>query len=717
MPRSMHLLAAPIAIAALAAAVIAAGPGVYPWFAWLALGLSLTGLVLTVRYLRRERDGFRLNVDDIPNPIFIKDSTGIIRSINRAFEETTGISRLEIVGKTTADFSTELQTAAHLAADRDLMENGGLCTYKESIRLPDGSERIFLYKKSALHSDGQLLGVIGSFIDISTEEVAKLQLAVSEKAYQTIVETANEGIWIIDSHSDTTFVNARMAQMLGYTVEQFLGRSMFDFMDDAAKIEAQNNMTRRSEGIDEVHDFRFKHKNGSDRWFIVGTNAMITDAGTFDGALGMLTDITARKHAEVELLKIQEALEEKVLIRTAELEQSNRQLVQRQRAIDAGSHGIVICKVSDGNLIVDYANPASEWLTDTAPSDAIGREWGDLIRYDPAAGEARKITEALRSGGDDNAILEILHGDGKRGWCHLHVSSVRDAQGTATHVVLASYDITSLRQYEERIEHLKNFDMLTGLPNAVAFHQRMLEAFDLAGKLGHCVHLAVFDLDRFRATNDSLGEARGDFLLREVAARLASGREATDVVSRLGSNQFAIMAPRSRGDADSFSALIGRIQQEIALPLDVSGQAVKLSASVGLATYPDDAQLPEILIERASMATYHAKEQGHGGLARHDNSMGAAARSAMKRCCAGIAPISAGYRRRGSSHCSKHRATSSWSASGCCSKPASRRRNSTRSPASRCTCRSISRRASSATSDSSNVCRWRWTRPHFRPHA
>ena len=630
MTSSKHLLIAPLVAALMTVLIIVGGATAQPWWSWLILAASLTGFIALLRYLTLQEARLLLSIDDIPNPVFIKGGDGIILGVNRAFEEATGLSRFNMLGKTTADFSTAAETAAHLAADRELMDHGGLRTYQSTISLPDGNERIFLYKKAALHREGKLLGVIGSFIDISGHEVTKRQLAISERAYQTIVETANEGIWIIDRHGDTSFVNARMAQMLGYTMDEFSGRSMFDFMDEAAQIDARNNMARRSEGIDEVHDFRFQHKDGSDRWFIVGTKSIMTDDGIFDGALGMLTDITARKSAESKLLKIQEALEEKVQTRTAELEQSNRQLMQRQRAIDAGSHGIVIGKLEHGNVIVDYANPASQWLTGLSPQAAAGRNWQDLIRYDRASGEARKISEAIASGCDDDAILEIVGDDGTHGWCHLHVTAVHDASGQATHFVLASYDITSLRQYEERIEYLKNFDPLTGLPNAVTFSERLLEAFDLAGKLGHCVHVAVLELDRFRGSNDSLDEQRGDFLLREVASRMSAIREATDVIARLGNNHFAIMAPRSRNDGDSFLTLIDRLQKEVAQPLDVSGQTVKLSASIGLATYPEDGGLPDMVIERASMATYHAKEQGRGGMARYEHSMGAAAVQRME---------------------------------------------------------------------------------------
>jgi PAS domain S-box-containing protein/diguanylate cyclase (GGDEF)-like protein len=625
--RPKYLLITLLATLSAAIAVLVRDTQLLPWLTWLILILIFAATLIELGFLPRRGAGLQLEIDNIPNPIFIKDCNGVFLGVNRAFEEATGLTRSAVVGKTTTDFSSVAEAAIHIDNDRTLLANGGLATYKSTVSLPNGQKRTFLYKKAALRRQGKLVGLVGSFIDVTSDEAANRRLAASEEAYQTIVETANEGIWIIDSHGDTTFVNARMAQMLGYTVDQFMGRSMFDFMDEAAKIDAQRNMDRRSEGLDEVHDFRFQHRDGKDRWFIVGTRARIDEDGQFTGALGMLTDITARKQAEAELLHIQQDLEAQVQARTDELQLTNQQLVQRQRAIDASAHGIVIGKRIGSGFIVDYANAASEWLTGLPSQEAIGRPWRGLTLCDPVNAEADRITAAIIDGSNDNAIVEILHADGNRGWCHLHVSAVGDGIDEATHFVLASYDITSLRQSEERIEHLNNFDMPTGLPNAATFTKNLLMAFDLAGKLGHCVHLAIFDIDHSRHDDDRFGEHRSDKLLRELTTRLSNACDATDVIARLGNNRFAIMAPRSRIGIDSFTNMVHYIQQQIALPLEVDGQQLKISCSVGLVTYPEDGVVPNILIERASMATHHARSQGHGVVARYDHSMTVAAQN------------------------------------------------------------------------------------------
>jgi PAS domain S-box-containing protein len=101
-----------------------------------------------------------------------------------------------------------------------------------------------------------------------------------------------------------------MAEMLGYTVGEMLGHSLFDFMDGAARAEAERSLERRKQGITEQHDFRFRCRNGADLWTIVSTNPILNETGEFAGALAMITDVTERKRLEEELRQRAEALAE-----------------------------------------------------------------------------------------------------------------------------------------------------------------------------------------------------------------------------------------------------------------------------------------------------------------------------------------------------------------------------------------------------------------------
>jgi PAS domain S-box-containing protein len=197
-------------------------------------------------------------------------------------------------------------------------------------------------------------------------------LRASELKYRHIVETSMEGIWLLDAEARITYVNWRMAEMLGYTAEEMLGRPLFDFMDADARADAARGFERRGRGAAEQHEFRFRRKDGSDLWAIVSTNSVFDSGGNFAAALGMITDITERKRTE-------EALRES--------EERYRLLVEMSP--DAV---VVIC---DEKFV--YVNPSGvRLLGASAAEEVIGRCVWDVAHPDYrelASGRLRQTAE------------------------------------------------------------------------------------------------------------------------------------------------------------------------------------------------------------------------------------------------------------------------------------------------------------------------------------
>ncbi len=144
-------------------------------------------------------------------------------------------------------------------------------------------------------------------------------LQESEEKYRNIVETANEGVWIFNSVSETTYVNEKMAEMLGYGREEMVGSFIWDYADDEDKGFFQVKLANRKQGIDEVYELKLKRKEGSYVWLLVSAKAFFDKDGKFAGSLGMFTDINERKRAEEALKKAHDSLEEKVKERTTSL--------------------------------------------------------------------------------------------------------------------------------------------------------------------------------------------------------------------------------------------------------------------------------------------------------------------------------------------------------------------------------------------------------------
>lgn len=148
------------------------------------------------------------------------------------------------------------------------------------------------------------------FLESSERKHMEEELRESEKKYRQLIETLQEGIWVIDKDANTTFVNPRMAEMLDYTVEEMLGKSLFNFMDENGVKLAKYNMERRKQGFAEQHDFEFTRKDGSRIYTTLETSSLSDEKGNFVGALAGVINITRRKLREEELKKVNLELKE-----------------------------------------------------------------------------------------------------------------------------------------------------------------------------------------------------------------------------------------------------------------------------------------------------------------------------------------------------------------------------------------------------------------------
>ena len=275
----------------------------------------------------------------------------------------------------------------------------------------------------------------------------------------------------------------------------------------------------------------------------------------------------------------------------------------------------------DAIFLIDTASMATVDVSDGA-CRMLGFSRDALMRIDPVAlglasraqierlmghtgaqeGEARETdiveTELLRAGGEGSVPVEISWKLQDLGHSRILIAVVRD--------------ISERLHAAERLRHAASYDALTGLPNRPLFFENLGAAIDLAKDKRWRVAVLCITLDRFKVINDSLGTALGDELLRQFSTRLVRSVKMRELVGRLGGDEFALILTMQRDQQEAVN-VANDIRETLRAPFDLHGQQAALTASIGIAMYPDDTSDPGALVKYADAAMVRAKEAGRDG--------------------------------------------------------------------------------------------------------
>lgn len=238
-------------------------------------------------------------MDQAIDPVFWTNPAGRFLYVNDTAIQRLGYSREQLLQMQVWDVDADLSPETWPAHWEELKAKGRL-TFEARQRRRDGAILPVEVAISYLHhGEGEYACAFTR--DLTDRKHAEEALRDSEERYRRIVETADEGIWVLDAQNRLTFVNERMAGMLGYTVTEMLGTPIFAFMDADARPIAEAKIERRRQGIAERFDFRFRRKDGTALWATVGAVPLRDRQGQYIGAFAMATDITERTKAEAAL--------------------------------------------------------------------------------------------------------------------------------------------------------------------------------------------------------------------------------------------------------------------------------------------------------------------------------------------------------------------------------------------------------------------------------
>ncbi|MBC3863792.1 diguanylate cyclase [Undibacterium jejuense] len=198
-------------------------------------------------------------------------------------------------------------------------------------------------------------------------------------------------------------------------------------------------------------------------------------------------------------------------------------------------------------------------------------------------------------------------------WEEAHISPVNDENGKLTHYIAVKLDITERKHTSDRLVHMAHHDGLTNLPNRILFFERVEQGLALARRNHTKLALMFIDLDRFKPINDRFGHAVGDAILQEAAKRMLECVREADTVGRIGGDEF-IGLMLDIGDHENAEAVATKICNALSIAFNVSGDIHQLSASIGVAVYPEHGHDEISLAKSADLAMYCAKASGRNNV-------------------------------------------------------------------------------------------------------
>ncbi len=275
----------------------------------------------------------------------------------------------------------------------------------------------------------QIVGTACHSRNITERKKAERELIQSEKKYRHILETAQEGIWLIDENNNTTFVNDKMCEILEYPCEEIMGHTHLSFKNEHDQLIGLKHIEKRKKGAKETFETRFSTKNGRSIWAQVSASPIFNDYGIYTGTLSMITDISKRKQEEQQL-----KLLESVITNT--------------------NDSVVITEAEpqdEPNPKIIYVNEAFTKMTGYTAAEVIGKSPRILQGPKSDKKELQRMGECLRKWESCEVTTINYKKNGEEFWINFSVTPVANEKGWYTHWIAIERDVTEEKIREHKI--------------------------------------------------------------------------------------------------------------------------------------------------------------------------------------------------------------------------------------------------------------------------
>jgi diguanylate cyclase (GGDEF)-like protein/PAS domain S-box-containing protein len=450
------------------------------------------------------------------------------------------------------------------------------------VRWPNGDIRYIKAVAKVFRDDqGKPLRMLGTNMDITELKQAENSLRLLSE----VTENAAEGIALIKASDGTIhYANQRFELLYGYAPGELTGKhiSIINATTDRTPQETAAEII----GLVEKNGFWTgevlnRKKDGTRLWAFANVSTFEhSELGTL--LITYQSDITARKQIEAQL-----QLSASVFTHARE--------------------GIII---TDAQGTIVEVNAAFSRIAGYSREEALGQN----PRMLQSGRHSPEFYEDLWQ-----TLTETGHWDGeiwnrrKNGGVYaemITISAVRNNAGQTQNYVALFTDITPMKEYQQQLEHIAHYDVLTGLPNRVLLADRLQQAMVQSQRRSQSLAVAFIDLDGFKAVNDNYGHDIGDQLLITIAQRMKAALRSADTLSRIGGDEFVALLVDLDQPPVGYEPVIARLLQAAANPVPVGDAVLYVSASIGVTLYPQDDANADQLMRHADQAMYQAKQTG-----------------------------------------------------------------------------------------------------------
>lgn len=575
------------------------------WLTWALLNARRRALQTAhdmTHELRESEARFRLLADSVPTLIWLSNTDRRFYWFNRPWLEFTGnsLEREQDYGWTDSIHPEDIKR--YFDVYYTSFEQRQPYTIEFRLRHHDGDWRWMVnhgiprFKNN--DSQDEFIGYVGSCVDINARKLMEKALQRSEENFrlqsQTMAEIlwgADVGTWEWNINTGETKFNQRWAEIIGYTLEELapiniITWQQFTHPEDLKRSDLLLQRCFRRETESYECEARMRHKDGHWVWVLDrGRVVEWTEGGRPLRMSGTHLDITARKLSE------------------------NR--LQLVAGVFSHAREAIVISESDGTII--DVNAAFSRITGYTREEALGRNPRMLQSGRHDADFYDEFWDTLLSKGHWSGEIWNRRKDGEIYPTLMTITAVLDVNGRPQNYVALSTDITAIKAYQRRLEHIAHYDVLTGLPNRTLLADRMRHALTQCQRRGDMVAVVYLDLDGFKAVNDQHGHEVGDKLLAQIAVRMQEALRQGDTLARIGGDEFlAILIDLSA--PLHCEPILERLLQAAADPVEIRGLNLQVSVSIGVALFPvmaeDETPAPDLLIQRADQAMYQAKQAG-----------------------------------------------------------------------------------------------------------